>query len=153
MKIVFLDNIRSMQNVWSIFRNADASGFEKIILSWYTPTPPRSFISKTAIWAQNWIDWEYYKDWIPIIKELKKNWYEIISLEITKDSIDYKSLFLEKYEKVVLILWNEISGVNTKFLTISDKKVSINMKWKKESINVSVASWIAMYAISETQKI
>ena len=153
MKIVFLDNIRSMQNVGSIFRNADASGFEKIILSGYTPTPPRSFISKTAIWAQDWIDWEYYKNWLPVIKELKKNWYEIISLEITKDSIDYKKLFLEKYEKVVLILWNEISGVNPKFLTISDKKVSINMKWKKESINVSVASWIAMYAISETQKI
>ena len=147
-KIILLDNIRSMQNVWAIFRNADGSGFNKLILTWYTPTPPRSDISKTALGAQSWIDWEYYHDSLEIIKKLKKDSYKIFSVELTDDAIDYKEISKESSDKIVLIMWNEISWVDQKLLDLSDKKVIIPMKWKKESLNVSVAAWIVMYALN-----
>jgi len=146
-KVVLLDSIRSMQNVWAIFRNADWAWFDKVILTWYTPYPPRSDISKTALWAQNWIDWEFYEDWLEILKKLKEQWYKIYSVELTPDAIEYKELFWEKNDKVCLIMWNEISWVRKEFLELSDKKVIIPMRWKKESLNVSVAAGIVMYAI------
>lgn len=147
MKIILLDNIRSMQNVGAIFRNADGSGFDKLILTWYTPTPPRSDISKTALGAQTWIDWEYFEDSLSIIKDLKKQWYQVFSVELTDDAIDYKELFIENNDKVVLIMWNEVLWVSKELLDLSDKKVIIPMRGKKESLNVSVAAGIVMYAI------
>ncbi len=147
-KIILLDSIRSMQNVWAIFRNADWSWFDKLILTGYTPTPPRNDISKTALWAQTWIDWEFYENWLDILKKLKKNWYKIYSVELTSDAVDYKTLFQEKEENICLIMWNEITWVRKDFLDLSDKKVIIPMRWKKESLNVSVAAGIVMYAIN-----
>jgi len=146
-KIILLDNIRSMQNVGAIFRNADGSGFDKLILTGYTPTPPRWDISKTALWAQSWIDWEYFEDSLEVIKDLKEKWYKIYSVELTDDAIDYKKLFEEKNNKIVLIMWNEVSWVSKELLDLSDKKVIIPMRGKKESLNVSVAAGIVMYAI------
>ncbi len=147
-KIILLDSIRSMQNVWAIFRNADWAWFDKLILTGYTPIPPRNDISKTALWAETWIDWEFYENWFEILKKLKKNWYKIYSVELTDDAVDYKELFNIKQEKVCLILWNEISWVRKNFLELSDKKVIIPMRGKKESLNVSVAAGIVMYAIN-----
>jgi tRNA G18 (ribose-2'-O)-methylase SpoU len=136
-----------MQNVGAIFRNADGSGFDKVILTWYTPTPPRSDISKTALGAQTWIDWEYFEDSLSIVKDLKKQWYQIFSVELTNDAIDYKELFTKDNGKVVLIMWNEVLWVSKELLDLSDKKVIIPMRGKKESLNVSVAAGIVMYAI------
>ena len=147
-KIILLDSIRSMQNVWSIFRNADWAWFDKLILTGYTPTPPRNDISKTALWAQTWIDWEFYENWLEILKKIKKDWFKIYSVELTDDAIDYKELFNQREEKVCLIMWNEVSWVRKEFLDLSDKKVIIPMMWKKESLNVSVAAWIVMYAVN-----
>ncbi len=155
-KIILLDNIRSMQNVGAIFRNADGSGFDKLVLTWYTPFPPRGDISKTALQAESWIDWEYYENSVEIIKKLKSDWYKIYSVELTDDAIEYTKLFEEKNakwnkccecEKIVLIMWNEVTWVSKELLDLSDKKVIIPMKWRKESLNVSVAAWIVMYAI------
>lgn len=147
-KVILLDSIRSMQNVGAIFRNADWSGFEKLYLTGYTPFPPRNDISKTALWAQGFIDWEFYQDAIWLVTKLKKNWYKIYSVELDKKSIDYRELYEEKEEKVCLIMWNEINGVSKQLLDLSDKIIIIPMRWKKESLNVSVAAWIVMYAIS-----
>ena len=146
-KIIVLDSIRSMQNVGAIFRNADWSGFNKIILAWHTPTPPRWDISKTALWAQNTIEWEYYEDIMEILENLKNDWFEIISVELTKDAVDYKTLVNYRTEKSCLILWNEVVWVSQKVLNFSHKHVIIPMVWKKNSLNVSVAAWIVMYAL------
>lgn len=146
-KIILLDSIRSMQNVWAIFRNCDWAGFQKVILTWTCPTPPRNDISKTALWAENWIDWEYFTNPIEIIKKLKIDWYKIYSVELDNKSIDYTELFKEKEEKVCLIMWNEITWVNQQILDLSDKIIIIPMRWRKESLNVSVAAWIVMYAV------
>lgn len=146
-KIILLDSIRSMQNVWAIFRNADWSGFSKIILAWHTPIPPRWDISKTALGAENTIDWEYYEDIMEILKKLKSEWFEIFSVELTQSAIDYKTLFWQKFEKICLVMWNEVLWVSREVLDFSDKHVIIPMVWKKNSLNVSVAAGIVMYAL------
>lgn len=105
-----------MQNVGAIFRNCDGAGFEKIFLTGYTPTPPRNEISKTALYAQNYIDWEYYKNPLEILLELKKNGVKIISIELTETSKDYKELFGKPCRDVCLVLGNEKSGVSQEIL-------------------------------------
>ncbi len=146
-KIILLDSIRSCQNVWAIFRNADSAWFDKIILTWNCACPPRNDISKTALWAENWIDWEFFRDWNEAIKNLKEEWYKIFSIELTPESLDYRKLAKEKDKNICLIMWNEISWVSKNFLDFSDKTYIIPMLWKKESLNVSVAAGIAMYAL------
>ncbi len=146
-KIILLDSIRSMQNVWAIFRNCDWAWFDKVLLTWTCPTPPRNDISKTALWAEWFIDWEYYKDPFEIIGKLKNEGYKIWSVELDERSIEYTKLFEKAEEKVVLVMWNEVSWVDKKILDMSDEIVIIPMRWKKESLNVSVAAWIVMYAV------
>lgn len=146
MKVLLLDNIRSMQNVGAIFRNADGAGFEKIYLTGYTPTPPRNEIFKTALWAQNTIDWEFFSDAEDCIKQLKKQWFSIYSIELHERSIDYKTLFHNTPENICFVLWNEVKWVDESLLDISDEIVMIPMLWGKESLNVSVAAGIVMYA-------
>ncbi len=146
-KIILLDSIRSMQNVWAIFRNADSAWFDKVILTWNCPYPPRNDISKTALWAEKWIDWEFYKNPIEILEKLKKENYKIFSIELTPSSIDYRNLQKEKNNNICLIMWNEVAWVSEEILKLSDKNYIIPMLWKKESLNVSVAAWIAMYAL------
>ena len=135
-----------MQNVGAIFRNCDGAGFEKIYLCWYTPTPPRNEISKTALTAQNTIDWEYYSDASEVVERLKKQNFEIYSIELSKDAIDYKELYKNTPENICFVLWNEVKGVDSNLLDISDEIVMIPMLGNKESLNVSVAAGIVMYA-------
>lgn len=146
-KIIILDSIRSMQNVGAIFRNADGAWFEKVILTGHTPYPPRNDISKTALWAQGFINWEYYKDIYEVVSDLKLRWYKIYSVELDERSVEYTELFHEKSEKVALIMGNEITGVQNDLLDLSDKIVIIPMRGQKESLNVSVAAGIVMYAV------
>jgi tRNA G18 (ribose-2'-O)-methylase SpoU len=146
-KIIILDSIRSMQNVWAIFRNADGAWFDKVIMTGHTPHPPRNDISKTALWAEGFIDWEYQKDIFKTVQDYKSQGYQVYSVELDKRSVEYTELFKEKEEKVVLIMWNEINWVNPKLLDLSDKIVIIPMRGQKESLNVSVAAWIVMYAV------
>ena len=150
MKIILLDSIRSMQNVWAIFRNCDGSWFQKIYLSGYCPTPPRWEISKTALSAETTIDWEYFKDPIEVLQHLKKQGYKIYSIELHERSIDYKKLIGNTPENVCFVLWNEVKWVSQEILDISDEIIMIPMLGNKESLNVSVAGWIVMYATVES---
>ncbi len=149
-KIILLDSIRSLQNVGAIFRNADGAGFEKLLLCGYTPTPPRSDISKTALWAEQTIDWEYFEDTEAVIKTLKSQWFTIIGLETGEKSKDFRNFFWKDMWKICLILGNEVSGIREKILSLCDEIIMIPMMWKKESLNVSVAAGIAMYAFLDS---
>ena len=146
MKVLLLDSIRSMQNVGAIFRNGDGAGFEKIYLTWFCPTPPRWEISKTALSSENTIDWEYYKNPEEILLVLKNQWFKIYSIELDDAAIDYKDLYKNTPENICFVLWNEVKGVDSKILDISDEIVMIPMLGNKESLNVSVAAGIVMYA-------
>lgn len=143
-KYILLDSIRSCLNVWAIMRTCDWAWFNSIFLTWFTPIPPRKEISKTAIWAENYIDWEYYRDPIEIIEILKKDWVKIIVLEQNKKSIKLNDL--EKIdENICIVLWNEISWVNQKIIEKADILVEIPMLGKKQSLNVATSAWILMY--------
>ncbi len=147
--VVLLHNIRSAHNVGAIFRTADALGVETIYLSGYTPTPmdrfnrPRKDIAKVALGAEKTIRWQYEKDPKEIIFELKSNKYQIIALEQTKKSIDYKKVKI-KYP-VLFIVGNEVEGVPQETISLCDIVTEIPMAGDKESLNVSVAFGVGLF--------
>lgn len=149
--ILVLENIRSAQNVGSLFRTADAAGISKIYLVGYTPDPtdrfgrPRGDISKAALGAEKTILWEHVKAIGLLIKKLKKEGFQIIAIEQDKKSINYKKIKANK--KTAFILGNEVSGVEKKTLALCDCIAEIPMKGEKESLNVSVAGGIAIFRI------
>lgn len=146
---VLLHNIRSTHNVGSIFRTADALGVTKIYLSGFSPTPvdkfqkPRKDITKVSLGAEKNISWEYFKNPEKIIKKLKKSKYQIIALEQTKNSKDYKKVKVDF--PVLFIVGNEVEGIDSKILQLCDTVAEIPMKGKKESLNVSVAFGVALF--------
>ena len=142
---VILNNIRSLQNVGSIFRTADAVGVEKIWLCGITGYPPDKKLSKTALGAEDNVLWEYRKDVLSVIEELKNKKYQTVLLEQIEGSCPYNE-FIPK-APVCLILGNEISGVSSKVLDSCDKAIEIEMMGKKNSLNVAVAFGIAAYHI------
>lgn len=155
--IVILHNIRSLYNVGSIFRTADAAGIEKIYLCGITPHPvdvfgkPREQLIKVSLGAEKYIEWEYCKSMSRLIDKLKRDGYKIFSIEQSKKSIPYykisKSLILN--HKSSLILGNEVKGLPQSILKKSDKILEIPMKGKKESLNVGMAFGIvAFYLIN-----
>ncbi|EKD32983.1 MAG: SpoU rRNA methylase family protein [uncultured bacterium] len=143
--VVLAHNIRSMHNVGSIFRSSECFGVEKIYLTGYTACPPRREINKVALGAEDIVRWEYSQEMLPLILELKKSGYEIVALETTKDSVSISDAAFSG--RVALILGNEVNGIETDILALSDKVAHIEMKGKKSSLNVSVAAGIAMYAL------
>ena len=106
-KYLLLDNIRSLHNVGAIFRTADGAGFDRIYLTGITPHPPRKEISKTALGAEEWVSWEYYQDPLEIINILKLQNTQIVALEQSSTSVDYRALG-DVTTDVCIILGNEI---------------------------------------------
>jgi tRNA G18 (ribose-2'-O)-methylase SpoU len=145
-KIFLVDNIRSLLNIGAIFRTCDGAWFDRLILTGYSPIPPRKEISKTALWAEKFVDWEYYKDPIEAIKILRKDWFKILVLEQYKKSIDIRDLISLK-ENICIIAWNEVWWVNPEILKLADYIVEIPMLGKKQSLNVAVSAGIIMYKL------
>lgn len=157
---VVLHNIRSLHNVGSIFRTADAAGVYKIYLCGITPSPKdefgrwRSQINKVALGAEKYIDWEKVNSTTRLIEQLKKDNYLVIAVEQDKRAIPYYEL---KYppspglqgtvfdRNIALVLGNEVRGLSPKVLRLADKIVEIPMYGQKESLNVSVAFGIIIY--------
>ena len=143
---VLAHNIRSMHNIGSIFRTSDGAGVSKIYLTGYCACPPRKEITKTALGAEDFIDWEFHKDPVELVKKLKKDKVQIIALERTGGGTDIFKI-KPKYP-CCLIAGNEIEGVPAELLNLCDKTVEIPMRGMKESLNVSVAFGIGIYAIT-----
>lgn len=150
---LILDNIRSMENVGSIFRTADAAGVAKIILCGITPKPPRKEIDKAALGAVDFVDWEYQENAKDLICNLKENGIKIIALEQDKRSISYNnpdSLPLTHDScKIALIVGNETDGISKEVLDQADRIIEIPMHGKKNSLNVAVATGIALFKLKE----
>lgn len=144
---VICDNIRSLYNVGSIFRTADAMGVTKIYLGGITGTPEQRGLTKVSLGAENSVAWEPVKNIWRLVDQLKKRGVQIISLELNDKSTDIDKLKV-KYP-CALIVGNEVTGVALALLKRSDKIVRIPMKGIKESLNVSVAFGIAAYEISK----
>lgn len=146
---ILLHDIRSVYNVGAIFRTADAIGVTKIYLSGYTPTPvdrfnqPRQDFAKCALGSEKTVAWEYIKSPTALITRLKKEGTQIISIEQSKTSVDYKKV--KPREKTLVILGNEVSGVSKSILKKSDIIAEIPMRGKKESLNISVSAGIVLF--------
>ncbi|MEA2112945.1 MAG: TrmH family RNA methyltransferase [Patescibacteria group bacterium] len=150
-RFLILHNIRSTHNVGSIFRTAEACGISKIFLTGYTPTPLDNFgrevktISKTALGAEKKVIWEYVSSPGRLIKKLKHQQFKIIGVEQSKESVDYKKIKIE--EPVAFILGNEVRGISKQLLKQCDVIAEIPMIGEKESLNVSVATGVALFRI------
>ncbi len=138
-------NIRSLWNVGAFFRTCDALAVEHLHLTGYTGHPPRKEITKTAIGADLTIPWDHNRDPLPVIEQLKKDGWQIVALELTKDSVDI-STFMPS-DKVCLIAGHELEGVPEEILKMADAVVQIPMLGKKESMNVAVAAGIALHRL------
>lgn len=150
---VILDNIRSISNVGSIFRTADALGVEKIYLGGITPGPIDAFgrpdkrLIKVSLGAENTVAWEKAKSVSRLIDKLKKDGYKIIGVEQAKKSVPHHKLKIKKSEfsKTVFIFGNEVNGISKSVLNKCDEIAEIPMRGKKESLNVAVTFGIVMF--------
>jgi tRNA G18 (ribose-2'-O)-methylase SpoU len=150
MFYVVCDNIRSLENVGSIFRTADAAGVSKVFLCGITGKPPRHKISKAALGADEFIAWEYHAQCWRLVEKLRKEGVYVVALEQTKNSQDIQK-FQPKFP-LAIVLGNEIKGVSSSVLKRVDCAIEIPMFGKKESLNVSVAFGIAAYMITISSK-
>lgn len=150
---LLLHNIRSLYNVGSLFRTADAALAEKLYLCGYTPAPPRKEIEKTALGAVDSVPWEYHQSSIDVIKKIRSQNVVVLAVELTNTS---RSVYeIEKKDfPLCLVLGNEITGVDDDVLAECDGALEIPMYGVKHSLNVSVAGGIALFeAVHQWQKI
>jgi len=143
---VVCDNIRSLENIGSIFRTSDALGVDKIFLCGISGYPPNSKISKTALGAEKTIPFEHHWQTWRVIDKLKKRKFQIVALEKTKGAFLY-TRFKPKFP-LALVVGNEKTGVSKSVLKKADKIIYLPMRGKKESLNVSVAFGVAGYEIN-----
>ncbi len=148
---LILHNIRSLYNVGSVFRTADAAGVTGIFLTGYTPTPIDRFgkirpeIHKTALGAEKFVEWKHYKNVSALVKNLKKEKIYLAGVEQTPKAIDYKK-FRPRFP-LALIFGNEVRGISSAILKKCDKIIEIPMLGKKESLNVSVAAGVILFSL------
>ncbi len=158
--ILVLHDIRSAHNVGAMFRTADGAGVTEIILSGYTPEPPKKdslyltdadkALKKTALGAEEYVPWRKVVSLTRLLSRLKKEGYAAVALEQDKRSVDYQ--MYRSGKRTALIVGNEVSGVEEKILKRCDAILEIPMCGKKNSLNVSVAAGIALYQIIGTMK-
>ena len=143
--IVVLDNVRSQYNVGSVFRTSDAFRVECIYLCGISATPPHQEIHKTALGAEDTVNWEYFKDTKEAILKLKSEGYYIYSIEQVEGSIMLENLQLDPSKKYAVILGNEVKGVQQEVVDLSDGCIEIPQYGTKHSLNVSTAAGIIIW--------
>lgn len=141
-----LEDIRSLYNVGSCFRTADAMLLRRLVLCGYTPAPPRKEISKTALGATETVPWEYIRDPVEAVLQLKQEGYAVYALEITEGGTSLDHLDDIPYP-VALVVGNEIAGVGSETLARCDGAIEIPMYGVKHSLNVAVAFGIGMWEL------
>ncbi|HEX9839801.1 MAG TPA: RNA methyltransferase [Anaerolineales bacterium] len=144
---VLLDNIRSAWNVGSILRSADGFGFARAYLCGITPAPDNETVQKTALGAEESVTWSAHKDALKLVNGLKKEGWKIFALEEDERAVEVGQIGNLTY-RTVLIVGNEVTGVDPELLELCDTIYYIPMRGKKRSFNVAIAFGIAAYALS-----
>ena len=144
--IVILDNIRSMNNIGSIFRTCDAFAVEKLYLCGITAKPPHKDISKTALGATESVDWEYVENVVELVQQLQHNHTKVYLIEQT-DNSTFLQHFQFPEEKIAIVLGNEVFGVTEGLLSICDGAIEIPQHGTKHSLNVTVAAGILIWKV------
>ncbi len=143
--IVILDNIRSLNNIGSVFRTSDAFLIEKIYLCGITAKPPHRDIHKTALGATDSVTWQYAEDTLTLIKKLQKENIKIASIEQANNSIKLQDFKIKKNQKYAIVMGNEVKGVQQEVVTESDYCIEIPQFGTKHSLNISVTTGIVLW--------
>lgn len=146
--IIVLDNIRSQNNIGSVFRTADAFRLSGVYLCGITATPPHREIHKTALGATESVNWRYFNSTREAVSELISMGYKIIAVEQTVDSIKLPEFHPNTGEKLAIIFGNEVNGIDDEVLKLSQESIEIPQFGTKHSINVSVAVGIVIWDIT-----
>jgi len=145
--VAVLDNIRSMHNVGSVFRTADAFLLEGIYLCGYTPQPPHRDIHKTALGATDTVTWTYKASAVEAVQALKHEGFLIYAVEQAENSIPLHSFSLSAEQKLAVVFGNEVSGVDEAVLAVCDGCIEIPQLGMKHSLNISVAAGIVLWEL------
>ncbi|MFT4771738.1 MAG: 23S rRNA (guanosine2251-2'-O)-methyltransferase [Cryomorphaceae bacterium] len=143
--VIVLDNVRSAQNVGSVFRTSDAFRLEKIFLCGITPTPPSREMNKTALGATESVEWEYFADTNACLSILSEKGFECIAVEQTEDSEKLGAFKIESKKKYALVMGNEVDGVEQEVIDRCNKSLEIPQIGTKHSINISVCAGITIW--------
>jgi tRNA G18 (ribose-2'-O)-methylase SpoU len=144
---VVLDNLRSCNNIGSVFRTSDALLIEKVVLCGITATPPNKEIHKTALDAEKSVPWEYFEETETAVEHLKSAGYKVFAVEQVENSILLPDFEPEKGQKLALVFGNEVKGVQQSVVNLCDGAIEIPQYGTKHSFNVSVSAGIVLWDI------
>ncbi len=160
--VLILHDIRSAHNIGSMFRTADGAGVSELVLTGYTMSPAKEQapyltraekdLAKTALGAERAVPWRRFDSLEEAVRALREEQYEVVALEQSGNSIRYDE-YLPRRERTALIVGTEVDGLGESELALADSVIEIPMRGTKESLNVSVAAGIAMYAIMGTGRV
>lgn len=145
--IAVLENIRSAYNVGSVFRTADAFLLEGIYLTGYTAQPPHKEIRKTALGAEETVDWAYFPSAADAIVELKSKGYTVFAVEQVKDSISLEKIIFATDQKIAMIFGNEVTGVEQSTILQCDGCIEIPQLGMKHSLNIATAAGVVLWEV------
>ena len=145
--VVVLDNIRSLNNIGSVFRTSDAFAIESIFLCGITAQPPHREINKTALGATESVDWKYVKETKEAVDKLKEEGYLIAAVEQTENSTSLDKLEIESDQKIALIFGHEVHGVDQEIINHCDMVIEIPQFGTKHSLNISVSVGVVLWDI------
>lgn len=145
--VVVLDNIRSCNNIGSVFRTSDALLIEKIYLCGITATPPNKEIHKTALDSEKSVEWKYCNNTEDAVMELQNDGYKVFAIEQVENSILLPGFIPKRNEKTAVIFGNEVKGVQQKVVNLCDGGIEIPQFGTKHSLNISVSAGIVLWDI------
>jgi tRNA(Leu) C34 or U34 (ribose-2'-O)-methylase TrmL len=149
--IAVLENIRSAYNVGSVFRTSDAFLLESIYITGYTAQPPHKEIKKTALGAEDTVEWKYFKNAKDAILDLKSQGYIVYAVEQVKNSLSLEKVDFKTDEKIAVIFGNEVSGVEQETILLCDGCIEIPQLGMKHSLNIATAAGVVLWEIIRTR--
>jgi tRNA G18 (ribose-2'-O)-methylase SpoU len=150
--IIVLEDVRSLHNIGSVFRTADAFLIEKIILCGITATPPNKEIHKTALGATETVAWEHHLNIVEVIDNLKKERVEVLAIEQVQNAVFLQDFKIYKDKKYALIFGNEVFGVSQEVVALCDGCIEIPQLGTKHSLNISVSTGIVVWDLFKKLK-
>lgn len=148
--VVVLDNIRSLNNIGSVFRTSDAFAIAAIYLTGITAQPPHREINKTALGATESVSWKYFANTIEAIQDLKAQNYSIISIEQTENSTALQDFALDGQKQYALVFGHEVNGVQQDVIDLSDHCIEIPQHGTKHSLNISVSAGVVLWELTKS---
>lgn len=151
---IILDDVRSLYNVGSVFRTSDAFRVEKIILCGITATPEKCLVEihKTALGAEESVEWSYSQDCVSVVRDLNEKGYTTVAVEQVENSIKLENLIVDKSKRYALVLGNEVKGVNQHVVDLCSCSLEIPQYGTKHSLNVSVSAGLVIWEFAKQLK-